>query len=982
MSFRSSVVRESKYRHTQVTRVKREEFYENLRLSTTASDGNLITCNSLFFAYLESAAGAIAVLPLNSVGKNHVPVMAPSYQQPLIRGHSSPVQDIAFSGFSSQKHKLFSCSSDSTFKIWEIPEKGYIVDSTAPISAYMASSALRAIACHSTAEDIVAVRGNRDVTVLDTSGSEIQEKFKISSDLFGANDLQSLTWSFDGSTLLTSGKDKILRQFDVRASVSPVTQVASFHGGNRNSRCTWLGPTPYLLSCGHTVTQDREIAIWDSRNLDKPVKRERIDSSTGTLMPFYDPDTCLLILAGKGDTSTRLYEFDGSSGSIHAISNTPLGEVIKGASLLPKQANDFMSCEVLRVLKLTENAVQPVSYQVPRKEKLKFHDDLFPPTLWGIPASLSATDWLAGENIIPIPIPLDVSAAAGVTTSNISSEKITTERALNTHASSPNSTSTSETLPPPPLESSSAPTSSSTPPVVASPTPSPRASTGRPVSTSFGSSIKYKHMYGREHPKSGQFFNLKPDTSSMDSPLIACSDIFWAVPFIGGGGPVYVSKLNAFGKVEPTCPVVNGHKQSVLDIAFSPFHSHIMATASDDSTVKIWQLDDSTGVTKDMGEGDAIANLATHRHAVRTCNFHPTVEGLLFTSSLDLTVRSHDINSGKEVGLLNMNLVEGGQVSNLAFNYDGSLIAAACKDKSVRIADPRQNSLVLNISSSSSAPLGRNLRAEWCSCGKGMGSLCTVSSGSTGTRQLYLWDSRSMNKPTCTISIDNASGQLFPLYDEGVGMIYLAGKGDTIIRGYEMTFLDAMSGATAVKAIDIQTSKEPLAGVCLLPKRLMDVRNIEVARILKMTTDTVYPISLNVPRADILMEYFQDDIFVPTRSKVPSASVSDWIAPGEINLEPEFDSMQPEGMTAMSFKPEGPIRVSKVAEFRQSIKKTEEESKVKDDTFSRLQNLAIQRSKYHPNASGGGHGFKCDATPSHMTAAADEDPDVAEDEWD
>ena len=178
MSFRSSVVRESKYRHTQVTRVKREEFYENLRLSTTASDGNLITCNSLFFAYLESAAGAIAVLPLNSVGKNHVPVMAPSYQQPLIRGHSSPVQDIAFSGFSSQKHKLFSCSSDSTFKIWEIPEKGYIVDSTAPISAYMASSALRAIACHSTAEDIVAVRGNRDVTVLDTSGSEIQEKFK------------------------------------------------------------------------------------------------------------------------------------------------------------------------------------------------------------------------------------------------------------------------------------------------------------------------------------------------------------------------------------------------------------------------------------------------------------------------------------------------------------------------------------------------------------------------------------------------------------------------------------------------------------------------------------------------------------------------------------------------------------------------------------------------------------------------------------
>ena len=80
MSNRSSVVRESKYRHTHISRVKREEDYENLRLTTNASDGNLITCNSLFLAYLENAAGAIGVLPLSSVGKNHVQVLAPSFR--------------------------------------------------------------------------------------------------------------------------------------------------------------------------------------------------------------------------------------------------------------------------------------------------------------------------------------------------------------------------------------------------------------------------------------------------------------------------------------------------------------------------------------------------------------------------------------------------------------------------------------------------------------------------------------------------------------------------------------------------------------------------------------------------------------------------------------------------------------------------------------------------------------------------------------
>jgi WD40 repeat protein len=197
---------------------------------------------------------------------------------------------------------------------------------------------------------------------------------------------QSLAWSFDGSLLLTSGKDKQMRQFDIRSSASPVV-VLTPHGGNRNSRVCWLGNSPYFLSCGHTATQDREFTVWDSRNTATVVKRERIDSSTGMIMPLFDPDTNLLILAGKGDTSARLYEFDPTAGTVHPISNTPLGDVIKGAALLPKQANNLMACEVMRMLKLTDNTVQPVSYTVPRKEKLKFHEDLYPPTLWEVPPS-------------------------------------------------------------------------------------------------------------------------------------------------------------------------------------------------------------------------------------------------------------------------------------------------------------------------------------------------------------------------------------------------------------------------------------------------------------------------------------------------------------------------------------------------------------------------------------------------------------------
>lgn len=423
--------------------------------------------------------------------------------------HSAPVQDLSFPGFSSQIHKLYTCSSDSTLKLWDIPKGGFISDCSTPTSTFTAPYALRSLACNPIAENIIAIRGARDVIVLDSS--DMSQLFTIGETTLGTNDLQSLSWSSDGSTLLTLGKDKTLRLFDVRKSQTPTSEVLA-HGGNRNSRAISLGFSNYILTCGHTITQDREVAVWDQRNLSTAVSRERIDSSTGTLMPLYDQDTNLLALVGKGDTSTRLYEFDPSAGSLHAISNTPIGEMIKGASLLPKQACNLMSCEVLRILKLTENSVQPVSCTVPRKEKLKFHDDLYPASLWELPPSLTANAWKQGElSAQPTPIALkipDVATKARPESVSIAPAEASIDDEATAAEARPTSTSSS-----------------------------------RPVSMSFGSTVKYKHMFGTEHPKSGQFYNIKPNTSSMDSPLIACSDELWAVPYQGGGGPVYVSKL-------------------------------------------------------------------------------------------------------------------------------------------------------------------------------------------------------------------------------------------------------------------------------------------------------------------------------------------------------------------------------------------------------------------------------------------------------
>ena len=53
------------------------------------------------------------------------------------------------------------------------------------------------------------------------------------------------------------------------------------------------------------------------------------------------------------------------------------------------------------------------------------------------------------------------------------------------------------------------------------------------------------------------------------------------------------------------------------------------------------------------------------------------------------------------------------------------------------------------------------------------------------------------------------------------------------------------------------TGTTPLCGLTMLPKTSCDVRGVETARLLRLTTSTVDPISFVLPRSDALKAYFQ-----------------------------------------------------------------------------------------------------------------------------
>lgn len=919
----SSFLRESKYRHISVSIDKREFHYEALRIHNAASDNPLLTANSKFLAYVDAAGGgsAVAVLPLSSVGKNHIPVLAPSYQQPLIRGHSQTITDLLFSPFN--RCHLVTVSNDGYLKLWNVPENGYVVDTSEALRSFQPlqqGASIKGLSYHPSADNIIAVRGIKEIAIIDFSDCSIIASTALETDI------QSCCFSFNGQFLVLTTKDKKLVCLDARTAA--MLHNVDAHGNHRSSSVVWLGDSSFCSSFGFTSTMDRELIVFDANNDWNIVYRERVDSSTGCAMPYFDVDANLLVLATKGGASLRIYEFDSSIPKLHPICNAPVGEDgFRGVAVVSKQAYDFNACEVLRVLKLTDSAIVPITVTVPRREKQKIHVDLYPPTVHEAEPALTASQWRDGQNSQPNRVTL-ITADSEAAAESMDTSPATTDS-------------------PPPDETS-------------------RLSMKR---VSLGSTLKYRHLYGVENTRTNSYYNISPATTT-DSANLAANDKFWAVPYRGAGGPVYVSRHDAFGKVETSCNVINGHRLPVLDLAFSPFHDDLLATASDDSTVRLWRLPEE-GLTTSISENDALMSLSNHTNSVRCCNFHPVAMNTLATASTDCTVRLFDISAGSEL-FCHAAMPENAIVSNMSFDYSGSLLAVACKDRIVRVVDPRSASTIAETPASAH---GRNLRVTYCSTSS-YSMIATACNAASGSRQLALWDPRKMSEAAVVKAVDNAAGALFPMFDEDTGVIMLAGKGDTIIRYYELTHLVATDSVTCNKAGEYQSSREPIAGVCLLPKRMVNVKNVEVCRLLKLTDNAVVPISFILPRAEVLKQYFQDDVFVPTRGKSSSVSANDYATGVAMTgAEVECESLHPVDMKALSDKPAEAAVKPRSMTFRENINKAEEENKQRDAAFSRLQDLALQRSKYHPNPSGGGHGFKVDAAPVH-------DDDDSDDGWD
>lgn len=159
-------------------------------------------------------------------------------------------------------------------------------------------------------------------------------------------------------------------------------------------------------------------------------------------------------------------------------------------------------------------------------------------------------------------------------------------------------------------------------------------------------------------------------------------------------------------------------------------------------------------------------------------SFSPTANSVLASASGDYSLKIWDVE--KSAAVLSMSHPD--VIQHISFNGNGSLLASTCRDKRLRIWDPRQQKAVAEMVSHTGA---KGSRVVWLG---GMDRLATTGFSRMSDRQLALWDTRGVDSgPLGGYSfLDQSAGICMPFWDEGTHMLYVAGKGDGNIRYYEL----------------------------------------------------------------------------------------------------------------------------------------------------------------------------------------------------
>jgi coronin-7 len=410
------------------------------------------------------------------------------------------------------------------------------------------------------------------------------------------------------------------------------------------------------------------------------------------------------------------------------------------------------------------------------------------------------------------------------------------------------------------------------------------APTPKRTSTVFGRVSKFRHLKGTPAHKSFHIENIR----NLSRQISGECDGFHAnpdrvaVPLSGPGGKIAIFELSKTGKLPDGVIPALVHGNNVMDFAWDPFDTRRLAVACDDGIVKLWRIPDD-GLSEPTNEPEGEFN--AHPDKIYFIKFHPTAKDVLASGSYDMTIKIWDLATLTEKIVLKGHT---DQMFSFAWSPCGAFCSTVSKDAKIRIYKPRSNDAPIR---EGKGPVGsRGARVVWALDGH---FIVVMGFDKVSERQIMVFKSTDLSNPLNTVGLDVSPAILIPFYDEDSSTLFLTGKGDSTIYAFEIT-----EETPYICPLSHHRCNNLHQGLSFLFKNVCDVSNVEFAKALRLTNNTIEPLSFTVPR--IKTELFQDDLFPPTRVVwKPALTSAEWF--GGKDKAPQRISLKPEGMDLCKF---------------------------------------------------------------------------------
>jgi len=166
-------------------------------------------------------------------------------------------------------------------------------------------------------------------------------------------------------------------------------------------------------------------------------------------------------------------------------------------------------------------------------------------------------------------------------------------------------------------------------------------------------------------------------------------------------------------------------------------------------------------------------------------------------------------------------------------------------------------------------------------------------------REVLLFDAGDLKQGSIdSKKMDNSPGILVPHYDADTSVLGISARGDRVMRHFEIVLENKDNlGPGKTMFVDVAGLEQGSLqqDVAYLPKKYCDVREVELAKMYRLTYNSVEVIRVSVPRQK--KELFQDELFPDTIDvETPSMQAEEFFSGTGSMAAPQKISLCPSDM--------------------------------------------------------------------------------------